>query len=612
MIVGDGLSDDGSSVMESQLIAPETPLLSIRQKRFPESSPQRPHKKPKKTYLNTKMVSSRIHFKDLRLIDRVSVPPICPKPIPTRLDFCDGFVGEESQPIGRKKATSRPRRLSRPGMLRLTKGYACQLPLVQSRTFDFEPSLQEENKRNVSAPITRRSRQKGELIAVSDGKIVLNEDHHMSEANPESIANYKTSPIVEDVDIDVVPSPQPEESGNDSDFSDSLLLDISPAIAKFERRVTFNEDVEVIRQQLAMVSAPAPASTTNSDDESDYDNMDEDGKDVEDDEENENDEGTPGEGSDSHTSENGSEIGSSADEHSIEPSSPGLDHRPFNTTLPSTPIRRWAAIESLDSSSGGEDETEMLDDEMILDNISSVVSERDELSDAVYLWENNYDEERPNWNLSCPWAPRRPALVRISIEVDGDVGASPSSRAPRKKPVNNIRLNESQMDWSSTQPATPIPCAKRYRREPSIELGNADWPPRSLYSQSIKDSQTSRVVEPDHQSKQFIVADVPSYFSAASHNFNRSLYMPTVPPMRSKSMPMRSRYFENEGQDCNADGNILSNLVSARKVESFMGSQDERNTSLKALTRHISFGFRTPGEKRRTPLLPFRPPLKHV
>lgn len=636
LITGDILSDDDSSMVETQLIVPETPRLSIRQKRFPESSPQKPRKKQRKAYPITKMVSSKIHFKDLTLSNRVSVPPDCPKPMPTRLDFCDGFVGEESQPIGCKKATSRPRRLPRPGMLRLSKGYTCSLPLVQSRTFGIEPSLQEDKKRNASTPITFQPHQTGELITMSGGRVVSNEEHNtplkemsnlnagegslnlskptvcqtkpagqMSNANPESIADYKTSSIIEDVDMDVVSSPQSEECDNESSFSGSPLLDISPAKATFKRRVTFNEDVEVIRQegirqQLAMVSAPLPISTTSSDYESVSDHMDED------------DEDTHSEGSDSHVSENGSEVGSSADEHSIEPSSPRHDRKPLNTMLPSTPIRRWAATEAeadASDSSSGEVETEMLDDEMILDDdTASMVSKRYQVSDTVHLWGKNYHDERLNWSPSCPWAPRRSALACHSTEVDGDICASPSSRAPRDNTVNNIRLNQSQMYWDSKHPATPIP---RYHREPSIELGNPDWPPRSFYSQSIMDSQASRVVDLSHQFKKFVVADVPGYFSAASQNFNQPLYKPTVPPMRSKSMPMRSQYFEKE-HDWNAYENIFSNTVPARKVASYMGSQDERNTSLRALTRHISMGFGTPGERRRNPLLPFRPPLKHI
>lgn len=635
LITGDVLSDDDSSMIETQLIVPDTPLLSIRQKRCPESSPQKPRKKQRKAYPITKMVSSKIHFKDLTLINRVSVPPDCPKPILIRLDFCDGFVGEESQPIGCKKAKSRPRRLPRPGMLRLSKEYACSLPLVQSRTFGVEPSLQEEKKRNAPTPITFQPHQTGEVITMSGGRVVSNEEHNiplrkmsnlnagkgshilskptvcqtkpadqMSGANPESIADYKASSIKEDVDMDVVFSPQSEECDNESSFSGSPLLDISPAKAIFKRRVTFNEDVEVIRQQvirqqLAMVSAPLPISTTSSDDESDSDHMDED------------DEDTHSEGSGSHASENGSEVSSSADEHSIEPSSPRHDRSPLSTTLPSTPIRRWDATEAeaSDSPGGGEVETEMLDDEMILDDdTASVVSKRYQVSDTVHLWRKNYHDKRLNWSPSCPWAPRRPALARHSTEIDGDICASLSSRAPRDNTVNNIRLNQSQMYWDSTQPATPIP---RYHREPSIELGNPDWPPRSFYSQSIMDSQASRVMDLSHQSQQFVVADVPSYFSAASQNFNQPVYKPTVPSMRSKSMPMRSQYFEKE-QDWNAYENIFSNTVPARKIASYMGSQDERNTSLRVLTRHISMGFGTPGERRRNPLLPFRPPLKHI
>jgi hypothetical protein len=116
----------------------------------------------------------------------------------------------------------------------------------------------------------------------------------------------------------------------------------------------------------------------------------------------------------------------------------------------------------------------------------------------------------------------------------------------------------------------------------------------------------------NHRSKQFVVADVPSYFTVASQSFNKPPAM--VGPMRSKSMPSRSQYFEVEEEEHNweADENILSNLEFASKVKPCMGSQDERNTSLRVLTRHISIGFGTPGERRRNPLLPFRPPLKHI
>ncbi|ELR09598.1 hypothetical protein GMDG_04092 [Pseudogymnoascus destructans 20631-21] len=429
----------------------------------------------------------------------------------------------------------------------------------------------------------------------------------MSDANPENIAGYKAPSITEDVNMDMDPSPQSEESDNDSNFSDSLQLETSPKATKLKRRVTFNEDVEVIRQQLSMVSAPLPISIASSDNESDEDRKDEDDYD------------THSEGSDSHASESGSEVGSSADEHTSEPSSPRHDRNSLNDTLPSTPIRRWIPTEASDSSSGGEVETEMLDDEMILDDTASMVSRRYQVSDAVHLWGENYDDERLNLSPSCPWAPRRPNIARHSIEADEDIFASPSSRVPRQKTVNNIRLNqsqmrlnESQMDWNPTQPTTPMPHSERYYREPSIELGNVDWPPRSFFSQSMTDSQASRVTHHGHQSRQYMVADVPNYFSAASQNFKQPLYKPTVPPMRSKSMPLGSQYFEKEGQDWNADGNIFSNSVPAQKVASFIGSQDERTTSLRALTRHISIGFGTAGERRRNPLLPFRLPLKNI
>ncbi|KFZ00784.1 hypothetical protein V501_10460 [Pseudogymnoascus sp. VKM F-4519 (FW-2642)] len=624
---GDFLFHDDSSIIESQHIVPETPLLSIRQKRFPETSPQMPRKKRKKTYSNTKMMSSRIHFKDLTLISRASEPPNCPKPIPTRLDFCDGFVGEEFQPIGHMKATSRPRRLPRPGVLRRLKGYSCQLPLVQSRTFGDKPSLQEGNwdfKERVDIQFGRehvagdsshgQKEQQNSTSYLKQGAPIISQPTvwhkkpkgQMSDANPENIAGYKTPSII-DVDMDVDPNPQSEESDNGSSFSDSLQLETSPKATTFKRSVTFNEDVEVIRQQLSMVSAPLPTSTTSSDDESDEDHI------------NEDDDNTHSEGSDSHASESGSEVGSSADEHSIEPSSPQHDRRPLNVTLPSTPIRRWIPTEASASSSGGEADAEMLDDEMILDDTASMVPKRYQVSDAVHLWGESYDDEMINLSPSCPWAPRRPNIARHSIEVDQGIFASPSSRVPRQKTVNNIRLNQiqmrlnqSQMDWSPTQPATPIPHSERSHREPSIELGDTDWPPRSFFSQSMADSQASGVMHHGHQSRQFMVADVPSYFCAASQNFNQPPYRSTAPAMRSKSMPLRSQYFEKYGQDWNAEGNMLSNLVPERKVASFMGSQDERNISLRALTRHISIGFGTPGERRRNPLLPFRPPLKHI
>ncbi|KFY18604.1 hypothetical protein V493_08480 [Pseudogymnoascus sp. VKM F-4281 (FW-2241)] len=403
-------SDDDNSITETQVIVPETPLVSIRKKRFPESSPQKPRKKSKKTYPNTKMMSSKIHFKDLALISAASVPPNCPKPIPTRLNFCDGFVGEESQPIGCTKAASRPRRLPRPGVLRRSKGYTCQLPLVQSRTFGDDSSLQ-EGRRNPSTAIFCQSHETDRLIDVGDVRIISNEHHTPTNevSNSGDIADYEPS-IVEDVDMAPVASPRPEESELDNDDicstkAGSPQLDISPVASAFKRRVTFNEDVEVIRQQLAMVSAPLLNPSTISDDESNCDSscdsMDEDDEDMQ------------SEGSDNHASENSIEAGSSADEHSIEPFSPRCNGRFLNTTLPSTPIRRFAATEA--------GEAEAQDDEMILDDTASMISERYQVSDAVHLWEKNYDDERVNLSPNCPWAPRRAALARSSIEVSGDM-----------------------------------------------------------------------------------------------------------------------------------------------------------------------------------------------
>lgn len=610
LIAGDFSSDDDNFIMERQAIVPEVHSTSIRQKRFPESSSQKPRKKPKKTtYPNTKMMSSRIHFKDLTLINRVSVPPNRLRPISTRLDFCDGFVGEESQPIGCTKATSRPRRLPGPGVLRRLKGYACQLPLVQSRTFGDESSLQDGGRINSSTSKIFYPHGADELATVGAnqdsavnakwGALSRSEppvrevepEGQVSDANSENTADYETSLVIDDTDMAVVSSSQFEESVNDVEDSSATIT--------FQRRVTFNEDVEVIRQQLSMVSAPLLRSTASSDDESDCDPIDED------------DEDTHSEGSDSRASESGCEVGSSADEHSIGPSPARHDRRSLDTTLPSTPIRRWAATNTEVWLSEGRVESEVLDDEMILDDTASVTSKRYQVADAVHLWGKNYDEERPSWNSSCPWAPKRPAIARQSIEVDGDICASPSSEVPRKKTVNNIRFNQGQMHRGLTHSATPMPHT-RYRREPSIKLGNANWPPRSFYSQSITDSHTSEVVDLSLQFKQFVVADVPSYFSAASQNFNQPLYKPTASPIRSKSMPLGSEYFETEERRRNAYKNIHSSLVSARKVALYIGAQDERNTSLKALTRHISIGFGAPGEKRRNPLLPFRPPLKHI
>ncbi|KFY34092.1 hypothetical protein V494_07054 [Pseudogymnoascus sp. VKM F-4513 (FW-928)] len=593
---GELISDDDSFFMESQPIAPETPLLSIRQKRFPETSPQTPRKKPK-TYPNTKMMSSKIHFKDIRVISRASAPQDCPKPIPTRLDFCDGFVGEESQPIGCTKATSRPRRLPRPGVLRRLKGYACQLPLVRSRTFGHESHLQNGRRNPSTSTICQPSQtterittgpyqvsvidtEKGESTPKEPPARQLIPAHQIPNTDMESMANYEPSSIIEGADIAMVSSPQLKEPGID--------MGILPVARTPKRRVTFNEDVEVIRQQqvilqqLSMVSAPAPESTTSSDDESDYDRMDEE------------DEETHSEKSDSNASESGSEDGSDMDERSIEPSSPRHSRVSINTTLPSTPIRRWSKTEAEDSPSDGGAESEILDDEMILNDTASVISNKYQVSDAVHLWGEDHNYERLNWNPSCPWAPRRRGISRQNNEADEDICASPSPKAPLwKKTVNNIRLNQSKMDWVSTQPATPAPDYMRYHREPSIELGNPDWPPRSFYSQSIMDTQASIAADVNQQFKQFVVADVPSYFSAASQSLSQSPYKPVVPPMRSKSMPSRSRYF-NRGQHWHTDESILNNLTAARKSSSFMGSQDEKDTSLRALTRHISIGFGTP------------------
>ncbi|KFY06917.1 hypothetical protein V492_07629 [Pseudogymnoascus sp. VKM F-4246] len=589
---GELIFDDDSFSMESQPIAPETPLLSIRQKRFPESSPHKPRKKPK-TYPNTKMMSSKIHFKDIRLISRASAPQDCPKPIPTRLDFCDGFVGEESQPIVCTKATSRPRRLPRPGVLRRLKGYACQLPLVRSRTFGDEPHLQ-NGRRNPSTSTICQPSQTTERITTSSYQVsVIDTEkgestpkepparqiipaYQIPDADMESMANYESSSIIEDADIAMVSSPQLEEPGID--------MGILPVARTPKRRVTFNEDVKVIRQQqvilqqLSMVSAPAPESTTSSDDESNYDRMDEE------------DEETHSEKSDSNASESGSEDGSGVDERSIEPSSPRHSRVSINTTLPSTPIRRWSKAEAEDSPSDGGAESEMLDDEMILDDTASVISNKYQVSDAVHLWGEDHNYERLNWNPSCPLAPRRQGISRQNNEANEDICASPSPKAPPwKKTVNNIRLNQSKMDWVSTQPATPVPDYIRYHREPSIELGNPDWPPRSFYSQSIMDTQASIAADVNQQFKQLAVADVPSYFSAASQSLSQSPYKPVVPPMRSKSMPSRSRYF-NRGQHWDTDESILNNLTAAKKNSSFMGSQDEKDTSLRALTTHISIG----------------------
>lgn len=607
LIAGDFLSDDDNSIMDSH---PEIPLASIRQKRFPESSPQKPRKKPKKTYPNTKMMSSRIHFKDLTLINRALVPPDCPRPIPTRLDFCDGFVGEESQPIGCTKASSRPRRQPRPGVLRRLKGYACQLPLVPSRTFGDEPSLQEGRRINSSTSnifqlhaaneLATMDGNQGSTINAKGGAPIrsgptvqeVKPEGQVSDANSEGTVDYETSSVIDDTDMGMVSSSRLDKYGND--------VEVSPPTITFQRRVTFNEDVEVIRQQLSMVSAPLLRSTAGSDVESDCDHMDED------------DEDTHSEESDSRASESGSIVGlSSADEHSIGPSPPRHDRRSLDTTSPSTPIRRWAATDTEDSSSDDGVESEVLDDEMILDDTTSATSKQYQVAHPVHLWGKNYGKERPNCDSSCPWAPRRPALARQSIEAGEDICASPSSGVPRKKTVNNIRLNQSQMHRGSTNSATSMPHT-RYHREPSIELGNANWPPRSFYSQSITDSQASEVVDLSQQIKQFVVADVPSYFSAASQNLNRPLYKITASPTRSKSMPLRSQYFVTEEQCWNHYENIHRNLVSTRKVASCIGSQDERDTGLKALTRHVSIGFGTPGDRRRNRLLPFRPPPKHI
>lgn len=607
LIDGDFLSDDDNSIMESH---PEIPLASIRQKRFPESSPQKSSKKTKKTYPNTKMMSSRIHFKDLTLINRALVPPDCPRPIPTRLDFCDGFVGEESQPIGCTKASSRPRRQPRPGVLRRLKGYACQLPLVPSRTFGDEPSLQKGRRINSSTSKIFRLHRANELATIegNQGSTInakgcvpirsvptvqeVEPDGQVSDANSEGTVDYETSSVIDDTDMGVVSSSQLDGSGN--------YVEVSPATITFQRRVTFNEDMEVIRQQLSMVSAPLLRSTAGSEDESDCDHMDEDDGD------------THSEKSDSRASESSSVVGSSStDKHSIGPSPPCHDRMSLDTTSPSTPIRRWAATDTEDSSSDYGIESEVLDDEMILDDTASATSKQYQVAHSVHLWGKNYDEERPNWDSSCPWAPRRPALARQRIEVDEGICASTSSGVPRKKTVNNIRFDQSQMHRGSTNSTTTMP-HKRYHREPSIELGNANWPPRSFYSQSITDSQAPEAVDLSQQIKQFVVVDVPSYFSAASQNFNRPLYKITASPTRSKSMPLRSQYFVTEEQGWNHYENIHRNLASTRKVASCIGSQDERDTSLKALTRKISIGFGTPGDRRRNRLLPFRPPLKHI
>jgi hypothetical protein len=349
-------------------------------------------------------------------------------------------------------------------------------------------------------------------------------------------------------------------------------------------------------------------------DESDDDRIDEDEfycNNMDDDEEGE-DEDAPNEESDSQASRNDGEVGSSKGENSIEPSSPLSCLRSLDTTLPSTPTHRLAVTEGSDCSDGSGAETEMLDDEMILDDTASMIFDGYHISDLMQVRDDNHGDEKLNQKPSCPWAPRRSVLPRHGIEIGEDVCASPSPRASRRKTVNNISLNQDEMDWGPTQPTTPIPRMKGHRREPSIELGNADWPPRCFYPSFASESQATTMVDFNRQSKQFVVADVPSYFTVASQSFN----MPpaTVGPMRSKSMPSRSQYFEIEEEEeiWEADENIISNLASTSKVTPCMGSHEERNTSLSALTRHISIGFGTPRQRRKNPLLPFRPPLKHI
>ncbi|OBT68689.1 hypothetical protein VE03_01780 [Pseudogymnoascus sp. 23342-1-I1] len=602
---GEGLSDDGSSMMESQLITGDVLFeddSSMIESRHivPETSLV---KNPNPSGAQKRHVG---HVDYLDLSRAFGVEP----------SLHGDNRGDAPTPIGSN--AQRTRGIKESG--RTTVG-----DKSQKRNADFKEiiDIQFGPEHFVDDSGHGQEEQRGSTIDAKKGGPIPGQPNvwqtkqagQVSGGNPSSVANYETPSIIEDYDMDVDPSPQSEESDNDGSFSDSPLLDISPAKSTFKRRVAFNEDVEIIRQQLAMVSAPFPVSTASSEDGADYDHMIEDGEDDEndgDDDDDDNDDSTHSEGSDSHASENGSEVGSSADEHSIGPSSPRHDRRSLNTTLPSTPIRRWAEAEELDSSSG-EVENEMLDDEdeMILDDTSNTVSKRHQVSDAVHAWGKGYDGERLKLSPSCPWAPRRSALPRHSTGVDGDIYASPSfPKVPRKKTVNNIRLSQSQMDWGPTQPATPMP--QGYHRAPSIELGNAGSPPLSFYSQSITDSQTSRVVDLSYQSKKFMVADVPSYFSAASRSFDQLVYKPTMPIMRSRSMPLRSQYFAKERQCWSTGENISSNFVSAGKVASFMGSQDEGNTGLKALTRHISIGFGTPDRRRRNPSLSFRPPLKHI
>lgn len=447
-----------------------------------------------------------------------------------------------------------------------------------------------------------------------DESVQQNRESDQSSDIPAEIArsNCNFLPTVDDVEMDEPRSRLSTEFGNDSTLSikvESIGISNPPPVNKLKRRVTFSEPLETVRQQLTMVSAPAPMQSIDPDTESEYDSTD-----AED----------SSEKTDSDSFEDDSEDDSSM--HEQTPESPARNSA-TNSNLPFTPIRQRLRVHSGSSEemlqSGTVESYERLaqGDEIILDDGVNTICGNYEVADSQSPCETNYDGEMLRWSPEAPWKPRRPVYTGRNIEVDEEIyDDSPSEEDPETEDgmmhggTFGKGLTTHQRLMLSNQTFTPAGFPKRHRREPSIELGNDNWPPRSRYSPTIPDSRTPRMQELDSQFQRIAVTDIPTYFSTASQMLSQPLRGPATSMTRSKTMPLQSQYFkeDEEDDDLNAwpDFSLDKVFTGKRKFSPGTGDHDGGNVKLKALTRHVSMASGTMGERRKTPLLPFRPPFK--
>jgi hypothetical protein len=383
-----------------------------------------------------------------------------------------------------------------------------------------------------------------------------------------------------------------------------------------KRRVTFNEDVEVLRM-LASITTPMPDSSS-SDTEDSNDDMAEDSEEqelddseddavVNGDADNESSNSTPSDNASSQDSEadESDETGSKDseqdevidDDHeevvplpeSTMSDGPQSSHywdqfSDHNSQVTIRSLQRLANPDELTSShegvaSGSGRQTNW--------------SAADQI-DAEMAMDEGELYERRTTARDAAWKPKRPVSSHRFLEVDDEIDDTSSPM----RDEDDMLLN----DYDTRHRFQNMSGRGRRVLQASVELGDPRWTPHNGHSPEIPETQ------PPNRGIGF---EEQSYFAMATEAMSKQF--PTL--RRTKSMPTTSQSWqttEENQEHCLSDEAVpspyfrpaLSQLQRSQTNE--FTSQD---VSLRALTRKMSIEAGTCVARGRLQTLPFKPPF---